>query len=56
MAADAIRHRIEVYRAETADVIGVYRERGLLVEVDAVGTIEEVRDRISDSLDAHLMP
>ncbi|WP_232548972.1 adenylate kinase [Propioniciclava soli] len=54
--ADAIRHRIEVYRAETADVIGVYRERGLLVEVDAVGTIEEVRDRISDSLDAHLMP
>lgn len=53
--AEAIRHRIEVYHAETADVIAVYRERGLLLEVDAVGTVQEVHDRIADGLDGLLM-
>lgn len=52
----SIRHRIEVYNAETADVIAEYRQRGLLLEVDAVGTVDEVRDRIADSLDGHLLP
>ena len=49
--AQAIRHRIEVYHAETAEVIGHYRARGLLVEVDAIGTVEEVRERILAALD-----
>ena len=50
----SIRHRIEVYRAETEDLLALYRERGLLVEVDAVGGIEEVRGRITRALDAKL--
>lgn len=50
--AEAIRHRIEVYHAETAEVIEHYRARGLLVEVDAIGTVEEVRERILAALDA----
>ncbi len=52
----SIRHRIDVYHAETADVIAVYRDRGLLVEVDALGTVADVQDRISDALDGHLLP
>lgn len=50
--ADSIRHRIEVYHQQTADVIALYRERGLVVEVDAVGPVDEVRDRIAAALDA----
>lgn len=49
--ADSIRHRIEVYHAETDEVIALYRERGVVLEVDAVGTVEEVRDRINAALD-----
>lgn len=49
---ESIRHRIEVYHAETADVVAVYRERGLVVDVDAVGTVDAVRDRITSGLDA----
>lgn len=50
--AESIRHRIDVYHAETADVIALYRDRGLVVDVDAVGTVDEVRDRITAGLDA----
>lgn len=49
--AESIRHRIEVYQAETAEVIALYRDRGIVVEVDAVGTVDEVRLRIEDALD-----
>ncbi len=51
---ESIRHRIEVYHAQTAPLLDVYRDRGLLVEVDAVGTVDEVRERITGSLDAKL--
>ena len=50
--AEAIRHRIEVYHAETADVIESYRSRGLVLEVDAIGTVDEVADRIVTALEA----
>ena len=52
--ADSIRHRIDVYHAETAPLLEVYRDRGLLVEVDAMGAVEDVRTRITNSLDAKL--
>ncbi len=52
--ADSIRHRIDVYHAETAPLLEVYRERGLLVEVDAMGAVEDVRTRITNALDAKL--
>jgi adenylate kinase len=43
---DAIRHRQEVYRRETAPVLEMFREKGLLIEVDGLGTVDEVTDRI----------
>ncbi|NEM91238.1 adenylate kinase [Galbitalea soli] len=49
---EAIRHRQEVYARETSPLIAVYRDRGLLVEVDGLGDIDEVSDRIAEGLAA----
>lgn len=43
---EAIRKRLEVYRAETQPVEAYYRARDLHHEVDGVGEIEEVYARI----------
>jgi adenylate kinase len=47
---DAIRHRQEVYARETSPLIAVYRDRGLLIEVDGLGEIDDVAGRITDAL------
>lgn len=47
---DAIRHRQQVYIRETAPLIDVFKERGLLVQVDGLGEIDEVADRITKAL------
>ena len=47
---EAIRHRQEVYIRETAPLIEMFREQGLLVEVDGLGAIDDVTDRIFDAL------
>ena len=47
---EAIRHRQDVYIAQTAPIIEVYRERGLLAEVDGLGSIDEVAARIREAL------
>jgi adenylate kinase len=49
---DAIRHRQDVYIRETMPLIAGYRDRGLLVEVDALGPIDEVSTRVAESLAA----
>ncbi|MCL8024217.1 adenylate kinase [Nocardioides bruguierae] len=49
---DVIRHRQQVYVEQTAPLIDVYRERGLLVEVDGMGEVDEVTERILSALDA----
>ena len=46
-----IRRRQEIYAEETAPLIEVYRSRGLLIEVDGLGEIDEVTQRIFDALD-----
>jgi len=43
---EAIRHRQEVYQRETAPVLEMFREQGLLIEVDGLGSVDEVSDRI----------
>jgi adenylate kinase len=47
---EAIRHRQEVYQRETEPVVAMYRERGVLLEVDGLGEIEEVTERIFSRL------
>ena len=50
--AEVIRRRQEIYGEETAPLIDVYRDRGLLIEVDGLGEVGEVTQRILDALDA----
>ncbi|CAN02680.1 adenylate kinase [Clavibacter michiganensis] len=47
---EEIRHRQEVYVRETSPLIDVYRERGLLLEVDGLGEVDEVAERIRAAL------
>jgi len=46
-----IRHRQDVYNEQTAPLLEVYAERGLLVEVDGMGAVDEVSERIFSALD-----
>ena len=48
---DVIRRRQEVYLEQTEPLIAVYRERGILVEVDGMGEVDDVTTRIFDALD-----
>ncbi|SBO43570.1 adenylate kinase [Cyanobium sp. NIES-981] len=43
---EVIRHRLEVYRDQTAPLIRFYGDRGLLQPVDASGEVESVSQRI----------
>jgi adenylate kinase len=49
---EIIRHRQDVYRAETQPLIEIYSARDLVVEIDGLGEIEEVTQRILDGLSA----
>lgn len=44
--AEAVRTRLEVYRTETEPLLALYKRRGILVPLDAVGSPEEVTGRI----------
>lgn len=47
---DAIRHRQDVFRRETAPLIEMYGERGVLVTVDGIGDVDVVAERILSGL------
>ena len=49
---ETIRHRIDVYEEVTLPLLDFYEKRGILHRVDAVGTIEEVSERVFATLDA----
>ena len=48
---DVIRRRQQLYTEQTEPLIEVYRKRGILVEIDGVGRVEQVTKRIFDALD-----
>ena len=48
--AETARERIRVYREKTSPLVGYYRQRGLLTEVDGVGTISEIAARVVGAL------
>ncbi|CAN5866924.1 adenylate kinase [soil metagenome] len=45
-----IRRRQEVFAEQTAPLVDVYGRRGLLVRVDGVGAVDEVRGRVLAAL------
>jgi adenylate kinase len=50
--AEVIRHRMDIYEAQTAPLIEVYGARGLVVTVDGLGPVDEVTQRILVALAA----
>ncbi len=48
---EVIRRRQDLYVEQTEPLIEQYRERGLLVEVDGMGEVAEVTERIFKALD-----
>jgi adenylate kinase len=49
---ETIRHRQALYQRETAPLIAVYSDRGLVVQVDALGEVDDVAGRITAALTA----
>jgi len=47
---DSIRHRQDVYLRETSPLIAMFRDRDLLVEVDGLGGMDDVAERIVTAL------
>ncbi len=47
---DTIRRRLEVYRSETAPLISYYERQGVLIRIDATGTIEDVASRVGSAI------
>lgn len=48
--AEVIRRRLEVYFEQTAPLVAVYNERGILVEIDGMGDMAAVSERILSTL------
>jgi adenylate kinase len=49
---ETVRHRLEVYREQTAPLSGFYEDEGLLARIDAIGEVEEVTARAMEALGA----
>ncbi|HEV8650832.1 MAG TPA: adenylate kinase [Actinomycetes bacterium] len=45
-----IRHRLEVFRDQTLPLVDFYRQRGILVRVEAVGPVDAISERILAAL------
>jgi adenylate kinase len=50
---ETIRVRLQVYTEQTEPLLDVYRSRGVLVEVNGLGEIDEVSERVFAALEAH---
>ena len=53
---DVVRHRQSVYTEQTAPLTAVYGERGLLVQVDGMGEVDDVSARLFSALDQLTRP
>jgi len=48
-----IENRIEVYKKETAPVAAYYKKQDKLAEIDGLGSIEEISQRLFAAVDSH---
>ncbi len=46
-----IAQRMDVYKKQTAPLLDYYSKRGLLVTIDAMGSPDEVFERIKQAVD-----
>ncbi|HAJ17383.1 MAG TPA: adenylate kinase [Microbacterium sp.] len=49
---EVIANRLAIYERETAPILDVYRERGIVDAIDGVGSLDEIADRIAAALAA----
>jgi len=49
---ESIAKRLAIYESETAPILDVYRQRGIVDQIDGVGTLDEVYARITAALTA----
>ena len=49
---EAIAKRLSIYESETAPILDVYRERGVVDEIDGVGSLDAITERITAALAA----
>ncbi|MAB19918.1 MAG: adenylate kinase [Microbacterium sp.] len=49
---EVIANRLGIYERETAPILDVYRERGVVDTIDGVGTLDEITERIVAALEA----
>jgi adenylate kinase len=47
---ETVRHRLEVYREQTAPLSEFYESEGLLSRIDAIGEVDEVTNRALEAL------
>ena len=47
---ETIRERLRVYREKTEPLVGFYRDRDLLAEIDGTGSVAEVAARIDEAV------
>ncbi|RXZ69972.1 adenylate kinase [Agromyces albus] len=54
---EIIANRLAIYERETAPILGIYRDRGIVAEIDGVGSLDEVTARIFAALaDRGILP
>ena len=54
-SVQTIKERLQVYFAETAPLIDYYAQAGKLLEVDGEGSVDDVKERILESLNRELV-
>jgi adenylate kinase len=47
---ETVRGRLDVYEAQTAPLADYYRQRGILREIDGVGKVEDIQNRVIKAL------
>lgn len=50
--AETIRNRFDIYVEQTKPILDIYDERGVTVEVDGNGEMDEVTDRVMEAIGA----
>jgi adenylate kinase len=48
---EVIRERMAIYHKETAPLIAIYEEHGVLIKVDGMGTVDEVTERVIKAIE-----
>jgi adenylate kinase len=49
---EVIANRLAIYERETAPILKVYRERGIVDEIDGTGSLDEITERVLAALEA----